>query len=262
MNTSNYLFLILLLVNLGLVIRFRSTKYFHFFFFISLVDPINTIIFSFDILFPSRFYFVITAFFYTVSFPLFERNLKLVFMLLIAFSIIFTIRYPNISAMASVSIFFSIIVFIIYSQIISFKKENKVELFTIFFSISIALNLIRIALLIEDSVVYYENAISILIADLVIAIIILVLGPKFVINFKKKKYLIETDPNELNMREKQIIKMISKGLTSQEIADKLFLSKKTVDYYRANIRVKLNITKKSELINFYTTHLESVEKSE
>lgn len=54
----------------------------------------------------------------------------------------------------------------------------------------------------------------------------------------------------LTEREIEVLKLISRGYTSKEIAEQLFLSKKTIDYYRSNIKAKLNLSKKSEIIHF------------
>ncbi len=48
-------------------------------------------------------------------------------------------------------------------------------------------------------------------------------------------------PKELSQREITIIKLIVRGLTHQEIADKLFLSIHTVNTHRKNINKKLGI---------------------
>ncbi len=54
----------------------------------------------------------------------------------------------------------------------------------------------------------------------------------------------------LTDREIEVLKLISRGYTSKEIAEQLCLSKKTIDYYRSNIKAKLNLSKKSEIIHF------------
>jgi DNA-binding NarL/FixJ family response regulator len=51
----------------------------------------------------------------------------------------------------------------------------------------------------------------------------------------------------LSMREKQIIKLICLENTSHEIAEKLSISKHTVDVHRKNIVKKLNITNMAQL---------------
>lgn len=64
--------------------------------------------------------------------------------------------------------------------------------------------------------------------------------------FHQKSPLLD----ELTKREKEIIKNISLGLTSQEIADKLFISFKTVDTHRTNIMRKLDVHNVVSLVRF------------
>lgn len=64
---------------------------------------------------------------------------------------------------------------------------------------------------------------------------------------------IDTSTKEevlLSNREKEILRLIGDGQTSQEIADQLFIGKSTVDSHRKNIIKKLDITGKNELIRY------------
>ena len=54
----------------------------------------------------------------------------------------------------------------------------------------------------------------------------------------------------LTAREKQIIILISEGLSTPEIAKKLFLSPRTVESHRSNIMHKLNIHQATALVRF------------
>lgn len=54
----------------------------------------------------------------------------------------------------------------------------------------------------------------------------------------------------LSTREKEILRLIGDGKTSQEIADLLFIGKSTVDTHRKNILKKMNIHGKTDLIRF------------
>ncbi|MCF8241441.1 MAG: response regulator transcription factor [Melioribacteraceae bacterium] len=51
-------------------------------------------------------------------------------------------------------------------------------------------------------------------------------------------------------REKEILKLISNGLTSGDISERLELSKRTVDTHRSNIMSKANIKSLPELIKY------------
>jgi two-component system nitrate/nitrite response regulator NarL len=63
----------------------------------------------------------------------------------------------------------------------------------------------------------------------------------------------ENSPQEevsFSNREKEIIKLIGTGHTSLEIAERLFISKNTVDTHRKNILRKLGHNGKNELIKY------------
>lgn len=54
----------------------------------------------------------------------------------------------------------------------------------------------------------------------------------------------------LSTREKEILRLVGEGKTSQEIADILFVAKSTIDTHRKNILKKMNIYGKTDLIRF------------
>lgn len=60
--------------------------------------------------------------------------------------------------------------------------------------------------------------------------------------------------SQLSPREKEIVKLICDGLTNNQIADKLFLSAKTIDNHRSNVMKKLEVHNIVELIRFCLNH--------
>ncbi len=68
--------------------------------------------------------------------------------------------------------------------------------------------------------------------------------------FKTKKEKERDDNLQLSPKERQILYYISRGLTSYEIAEKLKLSKRTVDTHRARIMHKMKIKNLPEFISF------------
>ena len=52
----------------------------------------------------------------------------------------------------------------------------------------------------------------------------------------------------LTKREKEILKLIAEGLSSQEIADKLFISLRTVETHRLNLNQKLDVKNTAGLV--------------
>jgi len=55
---------------------------------------------------------------------------------------------------------------------------------------------------------------------------------------------------ELSEREREILLLICKGLSNQEIGDQLFISKRTVDKHRANILAKTSCKNTANLVVF------------
>jgi two-component system response regulator NreC len=69
--------------------------------------------------------------------------------------------------------------------------------------------------------------------------------------FKTKKEPGEPDPLEkLTDRERDVLQQTVQGFSSSEIGEKLFISPKTVDTYRARVMEKLGLTHRSELVKF------------
>ncbi len=72
---------------------------------------------------------------------------------------------------------------------------------------------------------------------------------KSIIN--KSKSAKENAKNEtLTKREKEIVNLVVDGLANKEIADKLFISVRTVDSHKNNIMQKLNLKSSVELVKY------------
>ena len=54
----------------------------------------------------------------------------------------------------------------------------------------------------------------------------------------------------LSERDLEVLSLIGEGYTNTEIADKLFLSKRTIEGYRQNLIDKLKAKNSAELIKF------------
>ncbi len=68
-------------------------------------------------------------------------------------------------------------------------------------------------------------------------------------NLSKTKNSSYNDPN-LSDREIEILQLVCEGLSNQEIADKLFISKRTVDKHRSNILEKTNTNNTASLVMY------------
>jgi len=68
---------------------------------------------------------------------------------------------------------------------------------------------------------------------------------------KNSKSDIDNSNNKsLTKREKEIISLVVDGLTNKEIADKLFISIRTVDSHKNNIMQKLNLKSSVDLVKY------------
>ncbi len=68
-----------------------------------------------------------------------------------------------------------------------------------------------------------------------------------------KKYFSESikeDDLQITKREMEVLQLVSQGLTNQEIADKLFISKRTVDGHKNNLIIKTGSKNIVELLKF------------
>ena len=69
--------------------------------------------------------------------------------------------------------------------------------------------------------------------------------------YKVKSSNEDADPvRHLSDRERDVLSMTAEGFSSREIGEKLFISPKTVDTYRARVMEKLELTHRSELVRF------------
>lgn len=56
------------------------------------------------------------------------------------------------------------------------------------------------------------------------------------------------DVTDLSERETDVLRLIALGHTNAEIAEKLFISVRTVETHRAHIQQKLGVTSRAELV--------------
>jgi DNA-binding NarL/FixJ family response regulator len=74
-------------------------------------------------------------------------------------------------------------------------------------------------------------------------------SPRLLMSITRHMRLEESsDDDPLSEREKEILMAICRGLSNQEIADELFISKRTVDKHRANILEKTGCKNTAALV--------------
>ena len=65
---------------------------------------------------------------------------------------------------------------------------------------------------------------------------------------EKKAKITDARYETLTSREQEVMRLLAEGLSSKEIAEKLFISHKTVENHRANIMSKLDLHRSMELV--------------
>ncbi len=71
-------------------------------------------------------------------------------------------------------------------------------------------------------------------------------------SISRKKKVIKS--GELSEREEEVLYLICKGLSNKEIADRLFISKRTVDKHRENLLLKTNSKNTAHLVMYAIKH--------
>lgn len=66
---------------------------------------------------------------------------------------------------------------------------------------------------------------------------------------------------EVNFREEQILKFLNDGLSSKDMAERLSLSKKTIDFYRSNLMRKFDLKTLADLIRFAIRYFDTKGKN-
>lgn len=59
---------------------------------------------------------------------------------------------------------------------------------------------------------------------------------------------LSTPPNTLSDREKEVLRHVAIGMTNNEIAEEMFISRSTVKYHVSSILTKLNVATRAEAI--------------
>ncbi len=67
-------------------------------------------------------------------------------------------------------------------------------------------------------------------------------------NFAKRIKSRESLNPAFTQKEKEVLKLTVQGLTLQEIAEQLFLGQRTVEYYRTNLLLKMDVKNMAELV--------------
>jgi DNA-binding NarL/FixJ family response regulator len=78
-------------------------------------------------------------------------------------------------------------------------------------------------------------------------------GQSYVAPALGAKLAVQVDPStddELSEREREVLALLARGYTNQEIAARLFVSVRTVESHRAHILNKLRLSTRADLVNY------------
>jgi two-component system response regulator NreC len=64
----------------------------------------------------------------------------------------------------------------------------------------------------------------------------------------------EPEPPALSPREREVLRLTARGFSNLEIGQRLFVSPKTIDTYRSRIMTKLDIHRRSQLVDYALRH--------
>lgn len=59
---------------------------------------------------------------------------------------------------------------------------------------------------------------------------------------------------QLTNREREVLQLVAEGLTSREISERLYISRRTVDKHRQNLTAKLGVSSTAALVQFALQH--------
>lgn len=76
----------------------------------------------------------------------------------------------------------------------------------------------------------------------------------FMPNTRVQHHGNDVDPEELTPREKEVLALIAAEMTNPEIAEKLFISVRTVDTHRRNLLIKLGAKNSIGLVKYAIKH--------
>lgn len=129
-------------------------------------------------------------------------------------------------------------------------KEKKIESEIIFLTMS---NDTRLQMIAQKAGVRGFLLKSDAINNLIYAIRAILRGEQFMsgslmtVEFPRKSYYRDF---QLSPRETEIVTLIAEGMNSKEIAEKLFISHRTVETHRNNIMGKLDVRNMAEIVNY------------
>jgi DNA-binding CsgD family transcriptional regulator len=268
---------ILALVNVALMflplLRFRGTKYFPYFIVLAVLDPIFISL---------NYFFKITSFHYmplVVAFQLFALQVKYrKYVLLVMFLVVLLLPhisdYNFLAPLATVTISALMVYYFIEQILRDYKHSCAIPLFLPVLIFCTLVDSFKMSLYYSNLPFLTKYYIWFSIFGLITTLLLFYFGagkklqlktvPVFENDLKEEKnndveqlenlhiYKIEkNDPfYELTNAELRVLELLGEGYKSTEIAERLFISKKTVYFHCGKLKEKLNINSSRSLTKY------------
>jgi DNA-binding CsgD family transcriptional regulator len=270
-----------LMVNYLPALRFRKSKYFIYFFIAALIGSIHVAIIFF---FKVNSYSVLPFISPLLLLALPNREIKQIIFSLLSLLILF----PHFSENKIIPLMISTlnsayIIFLLCEDLFNEIKINSfVPLFLPFLIMDILRGTINYYLYYENQQLLIRFASLFAVLEIITVLLIAYFGPSTNVRIKHKKVIVHNDeninPNSPNLQiiqltkkelfngltnmELKVLSLLAEGLTNQEIANKLYVEKKTVYFHLGNIKSKLNIKSTSQLTKYAFKNFEKLQKSQ
>lgn len=254
------------------VLSFRNNKkYLPYFVVNSLVDPIY-IVLHYTFRLGMYNYIPIALLFEAMTLSLIDaksRTVSAAALLLIALTVG---RNGYVELIVCESVLSLMIYYLLKDAFLGIKMESAFKVFQLLLLIYFLRNGLMFYLYYSNQSILADYYTIFLIMIIIIPVLIAYFGPEKKIFIDKKfiellpfvdKYKLEICGRELlykkngsglTDREYEVMRLVSMGHTNKEIAEKLFLSKSSIDHSRMIIKEKLGISKRTEYIEFIKNH--------
>jgi DNA-binding CsgD family transcriptional regulator len=243
------------------VFLFRKHKYFNYFLANSILDPIHLILLHFFQL-NSHFYYPIALFIEFAFFPQSDHMPKVI----ASVSIIIITLHPGVNLLLEMLICEIILFLMIYYICIEITLGIKLQQSTNIFLFPLLLYFVRNVILFyfhyANEMFLINHYFWILTLNVMFPLLITYYGPNRKVSFGtfSSSYKIQTPAKtvnkhrdyheELTNMELKVLLEFSNGLKCNEIADKLFVSPKTIYFHCSNLKSKLNLKTTNQLIKY------------
>ena len=281
-------FIIYLFAGYFAAIKFRKNKYFYYLYDLAAVDPLLYFVQKFI---STDYYLYCTLASVLILWNVvgLDYKKKILATLGLAITLFHSNPSPLISLIVWETIFLLILFTFLEEFVRELRLQGEANIFLILLSLETLHNSIRVYLYIEKISFLMSFHLWLLSLNILILMLLTIIGPnaktalsflnyrRISINKLSNKVLYNTTgnillnypvaidiPNHtcgnesikndqgLTRREKEVLSFLSKGLSNKEIANEIFVDKRTVENHLHNIKEKLGYTTMQELRKFAT----------